>query len=71
MEHEEKKFMEERISIVIDMIKSFVFAGLELTMTSFNKIGKVTYSGKRQPSYPQAGLTLGLYLYFSSKLILN
>ncbi len=38
---EEKKFMEERISIVIEMIRSFVFAGLELTMTSFNKIGKV------------------------------
>ena len=39
---EEKKFMESRISIVIDMIKSFAFAGLELTMTAFNKEGKVT-----------------------------
>lgn len=38
---EEKKFMEERISIVIEMIKSFAFAGLELTMTAFNKVGKV------------------------------
>jgi PTH1 family peptidyl-tRNA hydrolase len=38
---EEKKFMEERISIVIGMIRSFVFAGLELTMTAFNKVGKV------------------------------
>ena len=37
----EKKFMDERISIVIDMIKSFAFAGTELTMTAFNKIGKV------------------------------
>ena len=39
--HEEKKFMEERIAIVIEMIKSFTFAGLELTMTTFNKEGKV------------------------------
>jgi PTH1 family peptidyl-tRNA hydrolase len=38
---EEKKFMDERISIVIDMIKSFAFTGIELTMTSFNKAGKV------------------------------
>ncbi len=38
---EEKKFMNERISIVIDMIRSFAFSGLELTMTAFNKIGKV------------------------------
>lgn len=38
---EEKKFMEERTGIVIEMIKSFAFAGLELTMTSFNKAGKV------------------------------
>jgi hypothetical protein len=34
--------MENRISIVIDMIKSFAFAGIELTMTAFNKEGKVT-----------------------------
>jgi peptidyl-tRNA hydrolase, PTH1 family len=38
---EEKKFMEERVSIVIEMIKSFAFAGLERTMTAFNKAGKV------------------------------
>jgi PTH1 family peptidyl-tRNA hydrolase len=38
---EEKKFMEERISIVIEMIRSFTFAGTELTMTAFNKAGKV------------------------------
>jgi len=38
---EEKKFIEERISIVIEMIRSFAFAGTELTMTSFNKAGKV------------------------------
>jgi PTH1 family peptidyl-tRNA hydrolase len=40
-DQEEKKFMEERTSVVIDMIRSFAFAGLELTMTSFNKAGKV------------------------------
>jgi PTH1 family peptidyl-tRNA hydrolase len=38
---EERIFMEKRISIVIDMIKSFAFAGTELTMTAFNKAGKV------------------------------
>ena len=38
---EEKKFMQERISIVIEMIRSFAFAGLELTMTAYNKEGKV------------------------------
>ena len=38
---DEKKFMEERICVVIEMIKSFALAGLELTMTAFNKEGKV------------------------------
>jgi len=41
-EPEEKKFIDVRIPIIIDMIKSFAFAGLEITMTSFNKEGKVT-----------------------------
>jgi PTH1 family peptidyl-tRNA hydrolase len=36
----EKKFIGERVAIVVDMIKSFGTAGLELTMTAFNKIGK-------------------------------
>jgi PTH1 family peptidyl-tRNA hydrolase len=40
---EEKKFIDERTSIVIEMIKSFAFAGTELTMTAFNKVGKVTF----------------------------
>ncbi|TAL63508.1 MAG: hypothetical protein EPN88_12165, partial [Bacteroidetes bacterium] len=44
---EEKKFMDERTSIVIEMIRSFVFAGLELTMTAFNKEGKVPPSGEK------------------------
>jgi peptidyl-tRNA hydrolase, PTH1 family len=39
---DERKFMQERISIVIEMIRSFAFAGLELTMTAFNKAGKVS-----------------------------
>jgi PTH1 family peptidyl-tRNA hydrolase len=38
---DEKKFMDTRISIVADMIKSFAFSGTELTMTAFNKVGKV------------------------------
>jgi peptidyl-tRNA hydrolase, PTH1 family len=38
---EEKKVVDERISIVIDMIRSFAFAGTELTMTAFNKAGKM------------------------------
>jgi PTH1 family peptidyl-tRNA hydrolase len=38
---EEKKFMDERVTIVINMIRSFAFAGTELTMTAFNKEGKV------------------------------
>jgi peptidyl-tRNA hydrolase, PTH1 family len=38
----ENKFIEERIAIVIEMIKSFGTAGLELTMTAFNKLGRVT-----------------------------
>lgn len=38
---EEKEFLAGRISIVIDMIRSFAFSGTELTMTAFNKAGKV------------------------------
>jgi len=38
---EEKKFIDERCKIVIEMIKSFAFVGVELTMTAFNKEGKV------------------------------
>jgi len=47
---DEKKFMEGRTSIVIDMIKSFAFAGVELTMTAFNKVGKVPEPEKDSPS---------------------
>lgn len=38
---EEKKFMEERIAIVIEMIKSFGTIGTELTMTAFNRSAKL------------------------------
>ena len=38
---EEKKTVAERISVVIEMIKSFSFVGTDLTMTTFNKLGKI------------------------------
>jgi len=38
---EEKKILNENIPVVIDMIRSFVTAGVELTMTAFNKKGKL------------------------------
>ncbi len=38
---DERKTVEERINIVIEMIRSFAFAGTELTMTAFNKVGKM------------------------------
>jgi adenosyl cobinamide kinase/adenosyl cobinamide phosphate guanylyltransferase len=37
----EKKFLQERIAIVIEMIKSFGTLGTELTMTAYNKLGKI------------------------------
>jgi peptidyl-tRNA hydrolase, PTH1 family len=63
---EEKKFMKERIAIVTDMIKSFAFAGTDLTMTAFNKAGKVTppahpspTDGKSSPVNPPTPLKGG------------
>ena len=38
----EKKILEEKIPIIIEMIKSFGTIGTELTMTNFNKFGKPT-----------------------------
>jgi len=38
---DEKKILDERVPIVVEMIKSFAFTGLERTMTAFNKVGKV------------------------------
>jgi PTH1 family peptidyl-tRNA hydrolase len=42
---EEKKILDERIPVIIEMIRSFGTAGLELTMTSFNKKGKSPGNG--------------------------
>jgi PTH1 family peptidyl-tRNA hydrolase len=38
---EEKEFLSGRISIVIDMIRSFGTIGTELTMTTFNRVTKL------------------------------
>ena len=56
-EPEEKKFMEGRISIVINMIRSFAFAGVELTMTAFNKEGKVLHPNQPWMLYEDFILT--------------
>lgn len=45
-DREERKLLDERIPIVIEMIKSFAFAGLERTMTAFNKAGKLPSQSK-------------------------
>jgi PTH1 family peptidyl-tRNA hydrolase len=46
---DEMKYMQGRVSTVIEMIKSFTFAGLELTMTAFNKEGKSLAPGTEEP----------------------
>jgi PTH1 family peptidyl-tRNA hydrolase len=45
---EEKKFMEERIALAVEMVKSFGAIGTELTMTAFNKAGRLTEQGERE-----------------------
>ena len=40
-EHDPNKFGKREIEEFIEMIKSFGIAGLELTMTAFNKEGKI------------------------------
>lgn len=47
---EEKKFIDQRAAVVAEMIKSFTFAGLELTMTAFNKVGKVAPPEAEKPA---------------------
>jgi PTH1 family peptidyl-tRNA hydrolase len=42
---EEKKYIDERVDIVVEMIKSFGIVGTELTMTAFNKSVKIKPSG--------------------------
>jgi len=46
---EEKDFLTPRISFVIEMIKSFCTSGVELTMTAFNKTGKISENEKAEP----------------------
>jgi len=38
---EEASFLKERMELAIEMIKSFGFIGLELSMTKYNKLGKL------------------------------
>ena len=45
---QEEKVVSERIPIAIEMIKSFAFAGLELTMTAFNKEAKIKPAAPEQ-----------------------
>ncbi len=37
---EENEILAKRVPVLVDMIKSFGTAGLELTMTAYNKLGK-------------------------------
>lgn len=46
---EERKFIEERIAIVIEMIKSFAIAGTDLTMTAFNSSAKLPPRNQEEP----------------------
>jgi PTH1 family peptidyl-tRNA hydrolase len=39
---EESEFIKDRIGLAIEIIKSFGFIGLELTMTRYNKPGRLT-----------------------------
>jgi peptidyl-tRNA hydrolase, PTH1 family len=43
---EEKKFVDERVAIVVEMIKSFGTVGTDLTMTAFNKTVKEQFPGE-------------------------
>ncbi len=48
-EEEEKSFLEARMDLVIEMIRSFGVSGAELTMTRYNKSGKLIPPGKGEP----------------------
>ena len=37
---EELKLLQPRIEIAVDIIKSFVLAGIDITMNQYNKLGK-------------------------------
>lgn len=43
---QEKEFIESRIALVVEMIKSFGTVGTEMTMTAFNKAGRILSDGK-------------------------
>jgi PTH1 family peptidyl-tRNA hydrolase len=47
---EEKQILLGRISLAVEMIKSFCTAGTELTMTSFNRKGKIADYPASSPS---------------------
>jgi peptidyl-tRNA hydrolase, PTH1 family len=46
----EQRIINERVTMVAEMIKSFGTAGLELTMTTFNKKGKPPASSDKEKS---------------------
>lgn len=46
----EKKALDEKIPIIIEMIKSFGTIGTELTMTNFNKFGKPSTPKEQHPN---------------------
>jgi len=45
---EEKRFIKERIAIIIEMIRSFGTAGTELTMTAFNRAAKLPVNNEKE-----------------------
>ncbi len=49
---EEKEFLSKRIAVVVEMIKSFGTAGVELTMTAFNKAGKLPAGNDKSGEEP-------------------
>jgi peptidyl-tRNA hydrolase, PTH1 family len=49
---EERDFLAPRMSVVIEMIKSFCTSGVELTMTAFNKVGKIIGNENDEPVVP-------------------
>jgi len=38
---EDLKTLEPRIELAVDIIKSFVLAGIDITMNQYNKLGKL------------------------------
>lgn len=51
---EEKNYLKDRITIVVEMIRSFAFAGTELTMTNFNNAGKAPDPPGSEKSTPSS-----------------